>query len=51
MTGLAWSGDGAKLALGTQDGVLAWIGLLDALFAARAPSAPAKSLPTEKVRP
>ena len=47
VTSLAWSGDGAKLAFGTQDGVLAWIGLPDALFLARSPARPhAKTPPT-----
>lgn len=40
VTGLAWSGDGAKLAFGSQEGVLAWIGLPDALFIARGPARP-----------
>ncbi len=39
---LAWSGDGSRLAFGTQDGVFGWVGLPDALFAARSP-APAPS--------
>ena len=32
---LAWSGDGSRLAFGTQDGVFGWLGLPDALFRAR----------------
>ncbi len=32
---LVWSGDGSRLAFGTQDGVLGWLGLPDALFRSR----------------
>ena len=32
---LAWSGDGSRLAFGTQDGTLGWLGLPEALFRAR----------------
>ena len=33
---LVWSGDGSRLAFGTQDGLLGWLGLPDALFRTRA---------------
>ena len=33
---LAWSGDGSRLAFGTQDGVFGWLELPDALFTSRA---------------
>jgi len=32
---LAWSGDGGRLAFGTQDGVFGWLGLPEALFRSR----------------
>jgi WD40 repeat protein len=38
---LAWSPDGSRLALGTQDGVLGWLSLPAALFRSAAPAAPA----------
>ena len=43
---LAWSGDGSRLAFGTQDGVFGWVGLPDALFAARSPVQPGSQLET-----
>ena len=43
---LAWSGDGSRLAFGTQDGVFGWVGLPDALFAARSPAQPGSQLET-----
>ena len=39
---LAWSGDGSRLAFGTQDGALGWLGLPDALFRSRAAERPLK---------
>lgn len=36
---LAWSGDGASLAFGTQDGAFGWLGLPEALFRSRAAAA------------
>lgn len=52
VTGLAWSGDGTKLAFGTQDGVLAWIGLPDSLYVARSAARPQLTTqPNEKGRP
>ena len=39
---LAWSGDGNRLAFGTQDGTLGWLGLPDALFRSRAAERPLK---------
>ena len=47
---LAWSGDGSRLAFGTQDGVFGWVGLPDELFAARNP-APPGSQPERKAMP
>ena len=38
---LAWSGDGSRLAFGTQDGVFGWVALPDALFAERSLARPA----------
>ncbi len=35
VNGLAWSGDGSRLAFGTQDGVFGWLELPDALFNSR----------------
>ncbi len=35
LNALAWSGDGSRLAFGTHDGVLGWLGLPDALFRSR----------------
>jgi len=35
LNALAWSGDGCRLAFGTHDGVLGWLGLPDALFRSR----------------
>ena len=32
VNGLAWSGDGSRLAFGTQSGVFGWVELPDALF-------------------
>ena len=43
---LAWSGDGSRLAFGTQDGVFGWVGLPDALFTARSPARPGSQLET-----
>jgi WD40 repeat protein len=40
---LAWSGDGSRLAFGTQDGVFGWVGLPDALFRRR--EAPLTAVP------
>ena len=34
---LAWSGDGSRLALGTQDGLLGWLELPEGLFRSRNP--------------
>ena len=39
---LAWSGDGSRLAFGTQDGALGWLGLPDALFRSRTAERPLK---------
>lgn len=35
VTALAWSGDGSRLAFGTQDGVFGWLGLPETLFRSR----------------
>ena len=34
---LAWSGEGSRLAIGTQDGLLAWLSLPEGLFRSRNP--------------
>ena len=39
---LTWSGDGSRLAFGTQDGALGWLGLPEALFRSRAAERPIK---------
>ena len=35
MNALVWSGDGGRLAFGTQDGTLGWLVLPEALFRSR----------------
>ena len=47
---LAWSGDGSRLAFGTQDGVFGWVELPDQLFAVRS-SARTGSQPQERATP
>ena len=41
---LTWSGDGSRLAFGTQDGVLGWLNLPDALFRTRKASPSAEAV-------
>lgn len=41
---LAWSGDGSRLAFGTQDGVFGWVGLADALFRPQGAASRSKEL-------
>ena len=45
VNGLAWSGDGSRLAFGTQDGVFGWVELPDALFTSRARDSTTKAMP------
>jgi WD40 repeat protein len=43
VTALAWSGDGGRLAFGTQDGAFGWLSLPDVLFRASPRASPART--------